>query len=197
MTEEPVQPKHRDPVYRRRHQTGYKPNRKPTVNDLIAEYAGYFKWITYLGFTLGVLVAIDYLLPYKVQTEPIVEIYTVTKSSARYARIPVYAYDVVVLGNGKRLRMYNNVADHFGLQDNVTVYSTVFFSKPIRVLNDNNNYIANLGYFYHTAVVLFPLVLFIITSLAIILRNRVQFMFNVSIVSIVLIIIVLYLIITL
>jgi curved DNA-binding protein CbpA len=194
LLQQEEQPPHRDPRYRRK-KPNHQAQRKPTAQDLIREYVRYFAWITYVGLGLTMLLMIDFMLPYRQRDEQIKEMYTVTKSSARHSYSPVYAYDLILTDKGKQIRIYNQKeALNFQENDELNVYRTLIFGRAMKAVNLENNYEAALGYIYKPAAVFVPLALLIVTSLGVLFRHRVEFLFNVSIVSIVLIPIVLYLI---
>ena len=76
VAEEPVT-KHRDPRYRPRHQGAPRRPEKSAQYLLMEKWNKYALWINIAGIVVASLYAIDYVLPYRVSKETVIDIVTV------------------------------------------------------------------------------------------------------------------------
>lgn len=186
LDQPPAQPAHRDPAYRRkRPHPGVR--RDPTPRDLMGQYLPYFKWLTVAGLVLTVFLAIDLALPAREYDDEIADIHAVR------GRRGIYYYHVVITASGEKFRIYEREATTFH-DPQVHIVATPIFSTKLRISNRERTHVVKLAYIYRGALSLFPLVLFIVSLLAVMLRRRTEFVFNASIVCGILIVILLYLI---
>jgi hypothetical protein len=181
------QPRHRDPAYRRKRPPVGNPVRQATPRELINQYVPYFRIFCWLGIFITTLFFLDYVLPYSQVKEEIREIYVV-----RGGRNNVILYNVIETFSNREIKMYDG-AGHFYDEENLIANYTKIFATPMQVSTINGEQVVMLGYVYGSMLFL-PVVLWITSLLGIIFNKRTEFCFNVSVVSGILLVIVLYLI---
>jgi hypothetical protein len=170
-------PRHKDPAYRRK-RSAASPSKKPFSDSyyLMREYLKYFKWAGRIGILVSALFFIDYLLPYRTVTENIREIYEVR------GRRNSTSHNVLVTGSGKKIKLYNGQAGPFFNQPAIVGEYTLIYSTPMLLSTSTETYRVRLAYMYG-GLILFPLGLFITSLLGILYKDRVEFCFNVNLVS--------------
>jgi hypothetical protein len=180
----PVDPKpyHRDPAYHRRRSHGYQG--KPTVEDLMALYLPYFKWLIWAGLGVMMMFFIDYLLPTQTSLEPIREIYSGPRKTT---------YDIIETSNDRKIRVYNGEGSFFMHEASIVVEYTPLLQAVVSVSDVSERKKFALGGIY-SAVFIFPLALFIVSIIGFFLRNNIVYAFNISVTNGVLILLVIYLI---
>lgn len=192
-----VQPRHRDPAYHRRRPPVDR-TYEPSPHDLIKKYLPYFKWMIFGGFFLTILLAADFILPYRNSEDEIKEILTVS-NQGRYSDNLSYAYDIVITKGGKEIVMYDHTARYFSEISAIKITSTLLFSKVVSMAGSNGKPMVSLGYLYKSGPLFLVIALFIISIIGIFFKENesVEFVFNCSLVCGVLIIVVIYFIVTL
>jgi hypothetical protein len=187
--EEPVM-QHRDPRYRRRKTPGYRPpSSRYTPKDLMRDYLPKVIGFSWAGALLGFLLLTDLLLPTSKSTEKVKEVYPVYRSGRYGGRH--HAYDVLRTEEETKLKFHDPGAHTFTIGSSVFIERTLIFSTERRV-SDNTHSVKFAGIYGPVGIV--PLVLFIASLLGLYFRSNVEFAFNFSIVSGILLIISLYLI---
>ncbi len=184
---EKPQPRHRDPAYRREDRP--VPPRRPFSDTyyLMQEYLKYFKWAGRIGIIVSALFFIDFLLPYTTLTEKIREIYEVR------GRRNSTSHNVLVTESGKKIKLYNGQAGPFFSEPTVVGEYTFIYATPMWLSNGTETYRIRLAYIYG-GLMIFPLGLLITSLLGVVYKERIEFCFNLNVVSSVLLIIFLILI---
>ena len=182
------QPKHRDPAYKRKTPIS-QPQRKKFSDTyyLISEYLKYFKWMCWAGFLVTTLFFLDFILPYKIIDEKVVDVYGV-----KGIRENSTAYYISVTESGKELKFYSEDAGPFKEGSAIQGSYTSIYATPMWASNATGTIRVRLAYLYRS-MILFPVILFVTSLLGIIFRHRVEFCFNLSIVSGVLLLVFWYL----
>jgi hypothetical protein len=187
--EEPVV-QHRDPRYRRRKPPGYRPpTSRYTPKDLMRDYLPKIIGFSWAGAVLGFLLLADLVLPTSKTTERVKEVYPVYRSGRYGGRH--HAYDVLRTAEETKIKFYDAGAHTFRIGSVIFVERTLIFSTERRV-SDTTHSVKFAGIYGPVGIV--PLVLFIASLLGLYFRSNVEFAFNFSIVSGILLIISLYLI---
>ncbi len=177
-------PRHRDPAYRRTARP--KPANKESESHLLMkEYLPKIQWISWLGLLLTGLFFLDYAIPYSIKEEAIDHSYPVQGRRGPSAFVYVTATNM-------KIKLYHesliSVASDTIRYGHTAVYRTVMWVQDSNTLEQKNVAFPN------TAVILFPFGLFITSILGIIYAKKIEFCFNVTIVSAVLILIFWYLV---
>jgi curved DNA-binding protein CbpA len=166
---------HRDPKYRPK-PPGYRPPKRHTIQDTMAEYLPYFRWVSWTGLFIALLVGIDYVIPYQTVKEDLYEVKMITgpKNSFRHF--------VFITNSGTEIRVYDFLARDLVREERIIFEKTRIFSSVMTLSGENISYTAKVGYIYKK-LVYFPLILGISSLLGVAYRKGVEFPFNLSIVS--------------
>lgn len=170
---EPVRT-HRDPAYHR--QTAYPrpPRHEPPASYvLMRDYLKYVIWICRIGFVVSALFFLDYFLPYHQQNERIREIYGV-----RFGRST--AYYVVLTWEGHKIKLYD--FESIDLRNDAVVRTTrtALYQTVMSVSNESGTDVLRVAYMYRSLLWM-PIILFVNSLLALLLRRRVELCFNLNI----------------
>jgi hypothetical protein len=188
--EQPPVRTHRDPRYRRRAPGSYRPS-KPSLRELIKQYLPYVFWCNVVGFGISTLIFFDYILPWHVSKETVVQIQSVLVSQARNSR---YYKDVIITSAGRYISVEPKERVMFKNGERVNVKYTMIFKTIISVHSAERKAFVWIGGIYNP-VLFIPIVLWITSSLSFFNKNRnVEMAFNSSIVSMMLSVITFYLI---
>jgi hypothetical protein len=179
---EPVQPKHRDPAYRRT-----RPYRQPYTKEpppayvLMRDNLKHIMWVSRIGLLASTLFFIDYVLPYRHVEEVIEEIYTVRFRSG-------VAYHIIVTESGRKIKLYDYKAVNFWDEPTIQSTLTLLYGTTISVSNPSGTHVVRLAYMYSSLIFL-PIILFVNSLLALLFRKRVELSFNLNITGLILLII--------
>lgn len=185
------EPYHRDPAYHRRNYVYREP--KQTLQQLMAEYLPYFRWVCWVALFFTCILAIDYSLPFKDSREEVVGIERVYRTGRSGGRI--YDHDVLLTKQGSRIVLFDDDLSYFEKTNVIDVQHTALFSKMVTASIPSGAYKIRVASVYGTLSFM-PIILFITSLLGVSIRKSVEFPFNLTIVSFVLLIIVLYLLIS-
>jgi hypothetical protein len=181
VTSEPAKKKHRDPRYRPK-PPGYRHPKRQTVQDLMAEYLPYFRYVSWVGLVISIIVALDFFIPYKVVTDDLEQVVAVTGKRNQFSHY------IFQLANGKEIKVYNYTARYL-IDEEKIVYHETRILRTVMYLSDIGPVLQlRIGYIYKT-LVFFPLLLLVCSGLGVFYRKTVEFPFNLSLVSGVLLVI--------
>jgi curved DNA-binding protein CbpA len=175
--------KHRDPAYRRKYNPNVRPAHASSRAELIRKYHPYFKWTNWFGIFLMIVFAFDYTLPMSVYEEKITAI--------KYAFEQGHGHDVLITNNHKI--SVGTHADDFYIGTPLKIEITPL----LRVIRNITNTKTGSEFYpqnIYSAAMFLPFLLFVSSILGLLVRNRIDHSFNISVTSGVLIIFVLYLI---
>jgi hypothetical protein len=182
---ENTEPRHRDPAYKRRPPSTAQ--RKPSQLQLMKQYLPYVKWLTWLGVAIILALAADYYLPVVTSKETVYELNFVSGN-----RGDSFAKSILVTTNHK-ITLYGHDADYFYVGTNVDVEHTLFLKivRKVTRTDDYEQYVLIQG--IYGPMIIFPIMLAAISFLGVLFRNNVEYSFNLSIGSGLLILLLLYL----
>ncbi|MEQ8364139.1 MAG: J domain-containing protein [Cyclobacteriaceae bacterium] len=185
------QPSHRDPAYRRRRSTPYAQREaQPNVKELMAEYLPKFRWVCYVSLVITLVTAIDYLLPFNNYNEDIAEINRIYRTGRGGGMI--YDHDELITRSGIIIRLHENDVAYFKAVNHINIQQTRLFKKNVIAAIPSGRHSVRVAAIYGNLFFV-PVVLFISALLGVTIRNSVEFPFNLSIVSFILLIIVAFL----
>jgi hypothetical protein len=178
-TQEP--PAHRDPAYRRNRPQPQGPRVSETYL-LMKEYLPFVYWTCWASLIAVCVLFLDYVLPYKIHEETIVEVYAVK------SRRSGISHFIAVTETGISIKFYRETSA--GLYDGAKirlartrVYSTNMWAESV-----DSSQRSSLAYIYN--VMLFvPLTMLGVCIFGIIRKRQIDSCFNASIVSGILLII--------
>jgi hypothetical protein len=188
-----AQPQHRDPAYNRNRYAYYQATHShQTPRELMAEYLPKFRWICWAGLVLTTSLAIDFLLPRQETKEDVVEIKRIFRTG-RYGGA-IYDHDLLITSQGSEVMLFNDDLLRFKDEPWVIINKTALFSKIVSTTTEAQDYQVT-GASVYSSLAFMPLILFLTSLLGVSIRKKVEFPFNLTIVSGIFFIIVLYLII--
>jgi curved DNA-binding protein CbpA len=177
---EPEPPRHRDPAYRRKNPAPPFKKEPPAVFVLMRDNLKYMMWVSRVGIFVSCLFFIDYFLPYHVVEEGIREI----RVARQHRRI---SHHVLVTSSGREVKLQDDRGEFFNEDSIKTVISTIYRST-VFISNMSETVVVEVGFLYGS-LIFFPILLFINSFLALILKHRVELSFNLNLVGVVLLII--------
>ncbi|MBX2942895.1 MAG: DnaJ domain-containing protein [Cyclobacteriaceae bacterium] len=184
---------HRDPAYKRRQRAPYTQREaRQSAQELMAEYLPIFRWICYVALLVTVTVAIDYSLPFEEHTMDIEEINRVYRTGRGGGMM--YDHDELITKNGIIIELRDADVPYFKSTPSISIQQTLLFRKIVTAAIPSGEYKIRVAAIYGNLFFI-SIILFVSSLLGVIMRNRIEFSFNLSIVSFVLLIIVMFLLI--
>lgn len=171
-------PPHHDPRYRRRRPGTYRPAGpiESDVHYLMRVYLPYVRWICWVGALVTTLFFIDYVLPETVKTDAIdATFYRETHSP--------HAYIASHTASGKIISHYPLPSVRLKIGDVVLIGETPIFGTPIWIEHATQSVRARALAFLYGPFLFFPLTIFFCSFLGIVFRKNIEFCFNLSVVS--------------
>ncbi len=171
----PATKPHRDPKYRPK-PPGYKPPKRHTVQETMAEYLPYFRIISWVGVVIFLLVLVDFIVPHRIIEDELAEVQTVKgpRNSFRYF--------VFVTASGEEIKVYDLHAGLLTKERRIRYAETVVFKTKMYISDPGPTYQVKMGYLYR-ALVFIPLILGVSSVIGIGYRKNIELPFNMSIVS--------------
>jgi hypothetical protein len=186
-----AQPRHRDPAYHRNPAVNYaQRDHKQTTQELMAEYLPKFRWACWIGLVICLLLTFDYLLPYQQSVEDIVEINRMYRTGRGGGTI--YDHDELITKNGITIYLQDEDLSYFKKARQIIIQKSPLFKKIVTAATADEAYKIRVASIYGNLVFV-PIILMIASSLGVALRNSVEFSFNLTIVSFILLLIVMFL----
>jgi hypothetical protein len=181
LAEQP--PLHRDPAYRKRQQAGYKPQRPTGPSDrvlLMQRSLPLLKKLAWVGCAWCLVLWMDYFLPHNISEERVV-------TDARLLRSMMlhnYKADLLVTDKGHHFPIDYDEIKYFPYGSVVSVYTSRFLGILVSVTGMNNEryVLTNLATIYHNFSFA-PILLFLLSMLAIVRKWAIEFQFNLGIVT--------------
>jgi len=183
-------PGHRDPAYRRRPPSYHQRQSEQTTKELMIEYLPKFRWACWAGLVLGLFVAIDFFLPYQNEREDIAEINRMYRTGRGGGTI--YDHDELITKSGIAIYLHDDDILYFKKVRQIEIQRTGLFRKIVTASTPARDYKVKVAAIY-AGLIFVPVMLFIASLLGVVLRKNVEFAFNFTIVSFILLIIVGYL----
>jgi curved DNA-binding protein CbpA len=169
----PAVRKHRDPRYAPK-PPGYRARPKYSVKDLMTDCLPYFRVISYTGLVFGLLLSLDFFLPYNANMEKVI-----TSENRINGKKGNYIF---VTESGKEIRVYNEGARFLIEEELLRVHQTQIFNTIMKISDKGPTFELTTGYLYRT-LILVPLILLVSSVLGVVYRKNLEFRFNLSLVS--------------
>ncbi len=167
-------PVHRDPAYRRHRRYAPPGPIESDVHFLMRTYLPYIRWICWVGALVTTLFFVDYVLPHDITTERIVY------SSFRKVEPNYY---VSRTASGKIINHYAPGGKRMEKGMMIRLAETPIFGSPMWVEHADGSGRARALAFLYGPLFFFPLTIFCCSFLGIIFRKKIDFCFNLSVVS--------------
>lgn len=170
-------PKHRDPAYRATRPKVHRKSDRERLVDLMKTYMPWAIRITQFCFGFSLLILVDSALPYRTTHERIVE----TNVRRTYTRNYATTWWVMRTSEGRSFDIAYELSDHFATGREIDISSTMLFDVPRRVESDT--LAVKLKKSIYGNFVFAPIALFIFSLLGLYFRKNVEYGFNLSVVS--------------
>jgi hypothetical protein len=184
-------PPHRDPAYRPNRQKVYRKGDRERLSDLMRLYMPWAIRITQLCFGFSMLIIVDYMLPRRVTNLEIIE----TNVRRTYTRNYATTWWVIRTNQGHIIDVPYEFSDHFATGKEVDVASTMLFDVPRRIASDT--IAVRLNKSIYGNFLFAPLALLFFSSLGLLFRKNVEYAFNLSVTSFIILIFTVVLLLTL
>lgn len=170
---------HRDPRYR---PSAARPRRRqPSASyALMRDSLRYVIWISRIALAFTVLFFIDYFLPYKTVDDQIRQVYAVRSDG-----LPRY---IILTAGGEEIRIDEFDYADFPGASGIRLAVTAIFGSVMTLSNPGGTFVQRVAYMYTTHI-FFPILLFVNAVLALLVRRRVEFCFNLNITALILLIV--------
>jgi hypothetical protein len=177
-------PTHRDPRYRPHARTQTK---KPSAEQQLMQRAvPYLTYVAWAGIFVVLVMVADFALPSQIERTFVV--------GFKSTRIRYTSQEHLITMDGARYRITDEARLALNIGDTVEFVHSAFLHRLVR-LQAKNIYITNLATVYSNYVFV-PMVLAILSILGVVIKNKVEFLFNVGIVNIFVLVITLILLLT-
>ncbi len=174
----PAQGWHRDPAYRRRQQAGYRPAPASPSERLLmmAHLLKYLRIISLIGLGWCAMLLLDYSLPFRVSEEIVLP---------ESSRVPSWQLhnvpNIVVTNRGNQFPVPLEGVGFFPVGSKAEVVTSRILHILVRVETRSKSFtIDSLASVYQNFV-LAPIILFVLSVLGLLLKNGIEFRFNVEI----------------
>ena len=178
---QPTQPLHRDPAYRKRQESGYKGQRPSAPSErvlLMQRSLPLLRKLAWVGCALCLLLWMDYSLPANISEERVLtDPHAIRVMTLRNLR----AY-FLVTDKGHRFPLSYDAIKNFPFGSIVKVHTSPFLGILETVENAEQHRLTNLATLYGNFSFA-PIVLFLLSMLAISKNWGIEFQFNLGIVT--------------
>lgn len=181
-----TQPLHRDPAYRKRQESGYKAQRSSAPSErilLMQRSLPLLKKLAWVACAWCLVLWMDYSLPANISEERVL-------TDPRAIRIMAFRNlrtDFLVTDKGHHFPLSYDAITNFPFGSIVKVHTSPFLGILETVENENQYRLSNLGTLYGNFSFA-PMVLFLLSMLAISRKWTIEFQFNLGIVTILILI---------
>jgi hypothetical protein len=184
-------PHHRDPAYRTSRPKVHRQSDRERLRDLMKEYMPWAVRITQFCFGFSLLILIDYLLPHRLSNEKIIETNVRRTVSRNYAT----TWWVMKTDARRTLDIVYEFSDHFATGREIRISSTALFNIPRKVESDT--LAVRLNKSIYGNFLFAPIALLFFSTLGLIFRKNVDYGFNLSVTSFLILIFTIVLLLTL
>ena len=174
----PGQRWHRDPAYRKRHQPGYRPPppRPSEALLMMAHLLKYLRPVSFAGVLYCAFLLLDYTLPFRVSQENVLPESRRTHNWKSY-HVP----NVLVTDKGHQFPGPFNGVDYFPVKSQVNVFTSKLLNVLVKVETKNKSFtIRHLDSIYQNFLWV-PAILLVVSMMGLILKNGIEFRFNVGV----------------
>lgn len=181
VVEEPAR-RHRDPAYRSARPKVHRKGDRERLRDLMLQYMPWAIRITQFCFLFSVLIVVDYMLPRRVSAMKIVE----TNVRRTYTRNYATTWWIIRTDGGRVIDVPYEFSDHFATGKQIEIYSTTLFNVPRRIESDT--LAVRLNKSIYGNFLFAPIALLFFSTLGLLFRKNVEYGFNLSVTSVIILI---------
>ena len=169
--------RHRDPAYQPHRPKVPRKSERERLRDIMREYMPWAMRITQFCFVFSLLILVDYALPYRVTHQKIVETSVRRTISRNYAT----TWWVMKTDRGQTIDIAYEFSDHFAKGREIDISSTWLFDVPRKVESDT--IAVRLKKSIYGNFIFAPIALLFFSTLGLFFRKNVEYGFNLSIAS--------------
>jgi hypothetical protein len=170
-------PRHRDPAYRPTRPKVYRKSDRERLRDLMKEYMPWAIRITQFCFVFSLIIVVDYILPMRISPHSIVE----TNVRRTYTRNYATTWWVIRTDGGHVIDVPYEFSDHFATGKEIHIASTMLFNVPRRIESDT--LAVRLNKSIYGNFLFAPLALLFFSTLGLFFRRNVEYGFNLSVMT--------------
>lgn len=180
LTDEPQQPQHRDPAYRKPRPKGpVRKGERQLIFEMMSRYQPFFNRTSVICLSIALLFLVDYVLPNHLREEKIVQAYSESRNEGR-STTTLWIIETV---SGIRAVLPIKVKDDFQVGQIAKIQSSFLLNFNRRV--ESNGHSVYIGRSIYGNFVFAPAILLIVSGLAVWFKKDVERNFNYGIVSII------------
>lgn len=174
-TNEPTPAWHRDPVYRKRRQAGYKPKPQGPSPQMVFMQSSlrFVNVVLWIAFSYCLLLVVDYALPGKVLHEHVAALESSGRRSSK----------ALVTDRGHHFQVDDEVLWHFPPQSEVRIHTSFLFSLLVKVENEQGTYVLNSLVSVYRIFFFWPCSLILVAIAGLFLNKGVEFRFSAGVVA--------------
>ncbi len=181
ITAQPAQPLHRDPAYRKRQESGYKPQHpvEPSERVLFMQHSlPFLNKLSWLSMACCMILWLDYFLPPNVQEERVItNIDQLIQLTRRHQDFKL------ATDKGHHFTISVAEVEYFPTGSTVHVRSSFFLSILINLESPSTGYVlSNLATVYRNFSFA-PILLFVLSMLSMVWKSGLEFRFNLGVVT--------------
>lgn len=177
ILKEEQKPKHRDPAYRRPKPTVKWKSNSERMLDLMAAYLPWMRRLTIVAFCVGLFFIIDFSLPSSIARETICGM----DEKVTYSRRTSNEWLIISTDKNRRIEVPSLYEEYFSIGQQVIIRASPLLSIPYYIETAEHS-IAIRKTMYGTFLFA-PIVLFIFSAVGIYFRHRLDYAFNLGVIS--------------
>lgn len=178
---EPQQPRHRDPAYRSQTRPPvYRKSEGQRLRELMQQYLPFALRISQISLLLCLILLIDYLLPSYVSQEMILKKYAHIERSRGSGSF--HSSDVIVTDAGRGYKISLEKSEFFESGASVKVFFSRIIKIPIHIISESDIRSRFQGTIYGNFIFA-PMILLLTSLLGSLYKKGVEFRFNLGIVN--------------
>lgn len=169
--------RHRDPAYRSQRPHVRRKSDRERLRDLMHEYMPWAIRVTVFSFVFSMLIVVDYLLPSRITEEKITE----TNVRRTYSRNYATTWWVMKTDGDHTIDVSYEFSDHFATGREISVTSSLLLNVPRKIESDT--IAVRLKRSIYGNFLFAPAALLFFSALGLFFRKNVEYGFNLSVVS--------------
>lgn len=178
---EPPQPRHRDPAYRRA--GAAKPKHKSEnerIYEMMVEYQRPARWMIIASLAFCAILFLDLLLPARETTDEIIDIRHSKQVISRGKYGEKITSSIIVFAQSPRLKISSDDGDYFKIGDYVQINNSSIFNIALTITG-REGFKADVPVTIYGSFKFGPIVLAIISLIAVLGFRRIEMTFNLAI----------------
>lgn len=184
-----AKPYHKDPAYRRNRTYQSSSVETQSTHQLMAEFLPKFRWACWISLVVCFAVALDFFLPFHYIQDDIMEINRMYRTGRGGGMI--YDHNELITRGGISIKLFDEELVHFKNVRHIKLEKSSLFGKIVTASTPDEDYKVKIAPIYSNLIFV-PILLFITSLLGVVVRKSIEFPFNLSIVSFLMLILVVF-----